>query len=186
MSTFWYHVFNIQSGVSESDCAAAMFNWLFGVPTVNTSLGGLYRSSCSNSWEGLTWRIQKVHPVRFLASVFVDQQAGAIASPALFSNTAGVITRRTEFSGRKQVSTLHMPGLPASGSTEGTLTAAQKTLYSALGDAIILKLQDGSISLNMSPSIVHKTNPLSVDTITNFVVQDTTRVMRRRTVGLGI
>lgn len=107
------------------------------------------------------------------------------------ANLAQVVTRRTSFSGRSQVSDVHLPVSTAVADiVDGVLSAGQKAALEAWAPHLYgnLVLLGGTCTL--APVIYHrKVDPLvqsNWDEITSYIVQSTVRTMRRRNIGVGI
>lgn len=144
-----------------------------------------------DSWSGLSVQSQRVFPLteRSANSSSTWNVVGA-APGADTANVAQVVTRRTERAGRSEVSTGHLPcPTTADAIIAGELTVAQKALLTQWLGAqyTTVTLLAGSVSLE--PVIWHRGIPPEgrfYSIITSAVIQPTVRVMRRRTVGLGI
>lgn len=131
---------------------------------------------------------QAIYPTRYARQRLIQNQAGAIAGPATVSNIAGTITFYDGFAGRSHTATKHIGTLPPNASTNGLLTTGQKD---SLNDLAGQMLQNVVIagSATWEPVIYHKGGDgpaAKATTMYTWAVGDTVRVMRRRTVGLGI
>jgi hypothetical protein len=129
---------------------------------------------------------QQITPTRSVKRVRVSGGPGTNAGGCEVTNICGVLTKRTNFGGRKQVGSVHMPGMPTLGATNGVLTAGQKLLYdnfaTALKQAWIVPVSGTSYN-NI---LYHRGLVPNYDIVTDVFTQDTVRTMRRRTVGVGI
>jgi len=105
------------------------------------------------------------------------------------TNLAGVITLRTDFAGRDQVSNKHIGPLPATGNvmTLGSLTGAYKTLLTTLATSLMSQLVPVGIAAVCKPVIWHNDEavPPNTDWIETAIIGETVRTMRRRSVRLG-
>lgn len=159
------------------------------------AVGGIARDMLTvlpSDWSADRVECQRVFPKNNRTVITQSLWAGAGARGA--SNTANlaqVVTRRTSFSGRSQVSDVHLPVSTAVADiVDGLLSAAQKAALDTWSGHLYqnLVLMTGTVSL--APVIYHrKVDPLvqSVwDEITTYAVQPTVRTMRRRNVGVGI
>jgi len=103
-------------------------------------------------------------------------------------NVSAVITKRGEKAGRGKAGTFHLGGIASTTYALGQMTTASRTLLLALADKIndpqltaggdslfeaVIFDADGTVGTNYNP-------------IVSCVPQSTLRVVRRRTVGLGI
>lgn len=131
---------------------------------------------------------QKIEPNRFRrynAPAGLSGQGG----PSDATNLAAVLTLQTALSGRSQQANKHIGPIPQGPdwTTEGVLTTDFKILLAALGDALVDTVAVLTGDIVLIPCIIHGPGaPLPSTDIITYAVQDTIRVMRRRTVGLGI
>lgn len=153
------------------------------------SLAKVFRDAANAAMELLHFRYQWIFPDRY-SPVQVDDNCGAgqNANDGLPSNVAGVITKRSIFAGPHGHGSFHMSGLSA-GDTNGALLAGP---YKVLLSVIAARLDD-SISLSallsgasLVPVIHDRASPATSAQWGEASVQDTARVMRRRTLGVGI
>lgn len=130
---------------------------------------------------------QWVNPVRYAYMSFVDDplKTGQVAEPALPPNVSQAVTRRALLAGRRMVSTLKLPGVPASQVVNGVLTDAQQGRLSSFGQVSIqqMVLASGNIMVPIPYSV---TGWGEAEVLILQHAQSTVRIMRRRTVGLGI
>lgn len=142
--------------------------------------------------DNYTMRIrsaQKIYPTREVMQSQSDALVGLWESgTALTGQLAGVITLRTEKAGRSQVSNKHIGPAPDDGILNGQTTAAWRVPLDNLANALetAITAANGAI---YDPCIYHRGGDGAAaksDLITSYVLQPTARVMRRRTVGLGI
>lgn len=133
-----------------------------------------------------TW-IQTIRPVRYTKSIFAVDSPGTNATPTKVSNVAAVITKRSESATRRGLGSVHMPIAPtAGGVTNGQIVAPMKTLLNTLGDKIVLDRTVLAGLTTMVPVIVNSAFAFPPIEYKDYITQATSRVMRRRTVGLGI
>lgn len=182
ISVFHYEVLTAST---EADTTAALLLCAqqFDSGTNNPTLALL--ASQSEDYILETIRAQRIDPVR---SIYVDATSGlpgTVGETSMPPNVAAAITRRGPFSGRKYVSTLHVAGIPVTGMLQGVLTAGQKTLLEVVATRLKSVWALSGDALEMRPIILNK--PLAGPSygIEATVVQNTARVMRRRTVGVG-
>lgn len=132
-------------------------------------------------------RVQKVAPVRFRYENTVIVGTGTHAANTEATNQAAALEFHTALAGRDQVGVKHIGPIPQDVTVQdsGELTAAYKTLLQTL--ATNMKLSPSALGGNLvwTPVIAHKTPVGSFTIITNNLVQETIRVMRRRTVRVG-
>lgn len=187
MSTFWYKMTQLGPEATVLD--------VYQTLRTQTTAGGALQAKLLNALPvsyGLeqVW-FQKIYPTRIMKGVYIDNSVGAFAAPADTANLAAVIERRAEKADRRSVSTLHVP-LPNANTigSEGIITDA---LYKNALDALALQMVQEIVGAGAVPSkfrpIVFNPRALQILTdreIVQCTTQTTIRVMRRRTVGLGI
>lgn len=139
---------------------------------------------------------QLIHPTRWQKRVKVVNVVGDIDEPCPAQNLAITFTKTGDRANRHNVGSLHVGGCPVGLFDEGLLTAAAKTRAEAMESFIISELTDAiseavydMVILNKEP--VPDSDPVryaisGYSPVTGGTVEDTVRVMRRRTVGLGI
>lgn len=149
--------------------------------------------SAYTSCQGATY-LNNLMEAQFVAATRFVNVTKVIAEPGLrvgavtAQNVSAVITKRTDLAGRSQVGSIHMPGIRAtdyaSGKIAAGLLADLQTLTTPLSEIVISTVGGGSYQ----PVIYHrdKLPPVNMDPIRSWVVQDTLRVMRRRTIRIGI
>lgn len=133
-------------------------------------------------------RIQKVAPQRMDAKVYDLAPAGGnFGFAASTANLAGVILRRGEVATRKAQSTLHLPYADKeTGLANGLVSANYKTVAGALATYLKADITLPTTTNTLRPVIYNRTSSPNFTAITRTEVMPTLRVMRRRTVGLGI
>lgn len=112
-------------------------------------------------------------------------QTGLWDGTANVPNNAGVIVFRTELAGRDQVSLAHVGPMPTNGAVAGILTVDYVAALLALANQLVTTIEIAGFEGNLRPVIYHRSNNTSTQLI-NVTIRNTSRVMRRRTVGLGI
>jgi len=185
MSSFTYELENVPAGGSTTKQACdAIKDFFIG----GTGIIPLYQDCVPQNMTLNELWVQVIGPTeRYVKEVYNLSVDGLWPSDALTSNVAAVITRTTEKSGRSQVAPLHLPCAtdPDSifqGSLDSDLLVAMALLCAKI------PVQIGVVpNLTFDPVIYHGPPPkLPADRVERAVAQSTVRVMRRRTVGLGI
>jgi len=124
---------------------------------------------------------------RFARQVLDIGDPGDAVEDAATANVSAVITKRTSFAGRWAVGSFHMPGIGAGFYTNGLVSDV--TYKAALNDlgAEILQVITTPLGGEYQPVIYHPDGLHGgYTTLLETELQDQLRVMRRRTVGLGI
>lgn len=142
--------------------------------------------------------LQWIDPDRFIKRTFVVNPTGGFTHIPTTANLAAVIELRANIASRRSVGTKHLPGLGGTGVANGLVTAALMAQIEEFGDQAILDVTVGLRT--MRPIIFGRARPAytkpdgtvmpalpkSYKEVSGYVTHDTARVMRRRTVGLGI
>jgi hypothetical protein len=132
---------------------------------------------------------QKIWPIRYVRfSGTPSLDTGSVSGDALPQNVAHAITLRSEFIGADGRGTKHIGGVPSTWSVGGQMTETAYDAYAALADELVDTLTVavlGGGQLTLKPIAYHRATPSVSALVDNWIISRTTRVMRRRTVGLG-
>jgi len=135
------------------------------------------------------WRAQKVDPLRQAYREAAVNNAGTHANSTETANQAAVITLRTDTAGRSQIASKHIGPIPQDVAVQdsGLLTVAYKGLMEDFASALLqtIALAPGGTNVELFPCIHHVGGAPASSPLTNYVIGDTVRVMRRRTVRVG-
>jgi len=185
MNTFHYVVENVAVG---GNTVEQVYDILVAHFEDAGSLIELFLNCCPTNYTLEEMWVQAVGPTqRYVKRVEAEGASGEFGFTAETANVSAVITRTTEKSGRSQVSALHIPiGADANWLTNGLLDATLLTPLLAL--AADIPTQIGTVpATTLDPVIYHGPVPAAVpDDIITATPRQTARVMRRRTVGVGI
>lgn len=141
---------------------------------------------------------QWIDPDRFIKRTFVVNPTGGAAHVCTTPNLAAVLELRGNIASRRSVGTKHLPGLGGTAVAAGIVQAELRAQIQELGDQAVLDVAVGGRT--MRPIVFGRARPSytkpdgtvvpalpkSYKDVTGYVDQATARVMRRRTVGLGI
>jgi len=184
-----YQVTQITPPITDGNAALVLLN------AVRAGVGGFdliesaYLACMPAEYELQVIRAQNVKPNRRVYHEVIRTQPGTHAEVADTGNLAAVVTMRTDFAGRSQVSNRHIGPIPSTGTVQtlGALTGAYKTLLSTLATALLQSWSEAIPTITFTPCILHPTDivPPNVDKITSAIVGETVRVMRRRTLRIG-
>jgi len=188
MSTFWYQLENLGPAASVN----AVYDVIQAQLAIANLLAFDFRACCPDNWDHTETWIQCVHPDRVMKRVVPINLPGAFPLSAMHTNLAAVIERRAEIADRKSVSTLHVP-LPEP-SDVGVIGVITDPVYLGKLNDLATEMKQDITSGGGAPTILRPVvfNPkgLPAPVSNRFIVQTTVmqtmRVMRRRTVGLGI
>lgn len=185
MNTFHYRIFNMPAG---GQTVAQVYVHLEDYFEAAGGIIEKYLACLPTNYSLDVMWVQCVGPTeRYVKTTALQGLDGTGVGEARTSNLAGVITRTTEKSGRSQVSALHLPiGGDDTWLAGGSLQPAVRLAMAALCTELVKDTGDPP-NLVLDPVIYHGPPPFAAaDFIVKAVPQDTARVMRRRTVGLGI
>lgn len=130
---------------------------------------------------------QKVSGIRYAKVTEVVNQAGTSGEPADTANVAQTLTRRSVNASRRGVSNMHLLS-PTSNQwiEEGQLTAQAKTALQAFADKGILEYTLPGPGPIMQPVTQYGLGSTEYSLLQGNDIQETVRIMRRRTVRVGI
>lgn len=174
------------SGAAQSSASvfAALDANLSGV----AGLVNLMRLLAPSNYTLRVNRYQVIHPVRQVAYPIVKNVGGLNTYTTLTGNIAFALTKRGDLAGRKYISTTHVIGTTAEDLIDGgKITAAAQTLAENIAAFMDnqVSITVGGVDYEFGPVIFHPTDPSNPTPITSVLVQDTVRVMRRRTLNVG-
>jgi len=129
--------------------------------------------------------VQLIGPPRYayIAATIVPEN-GLLTGPCLPANTAQVVTRRGDIADRRNISTLHLPGVPVAAVENSFLLPAQQALLQSFVDQSCQAIVTPTGQLFV-PVAYRRSDPAFSRKVTEGFVQNTVRVVRRRTVGVG-
>jgi len=129
---------------------------------------------------------QALTPLRYARQKVLKNQMGT-QDDTNTPNVAGVITKQTDFSGRRYIGGVHIPTGGTLSVQDGFLTEDFKAKLFTFAGTMIQQVTIVPTGAIYTPVIYHRPPLTTAPTpVVAFTVQDTSRVMRRRTVGLGI
>lgn len=169
-----------------------------GWETSITGVGGItdkMKALASVDWSITGVVFQRIRPTRNARYRIPENIVGSSPTQAKTPNVAATIYLTTDFATvhggpfpRGQVSNWHQGGIPVDAYDGGVVLGALSTQLNQLGTQLALPLVNGNGN-EMSPVVYHRKAPTideSHDPIINHASNPYVRVMRRRTVGLGI
>lgn len=170
------------TGTLLSDGLAALAlvtGWMKG-----GTVGTAYKAATSADWKCYRVQAQLISPTRYRA--VVDDWAGeGVGDVCGTANTGTALLRYGQTADRHSTGTLHMPGLPLNAMIDGKISATQKLSLSNLLAYWIANNSMGTTT-TFTPVLFNRTNAAASVTVVGGTVQDTVRIDRRRTVGVGI
>lgn len=131
--------------------------------------------------------VQKVFPIRLRKQVYVVNEQGTLEDEQGTANLAAVITRTGGIANKQNLSSLHIPiSTGPLAIANGIIQIDLKAAMTALCTQIVVPLVSTAPAITFDPSIWGADPSASPVPIVTAFPQDTVRVMRRRTVGVGI
>jgi len=157
-----------------------------------------YQAMLAPQVINIYWDFQWIHPTRYVKRTNVLGPSGTAPDATTVTNLAAALEFRSDIATRRGSGTKHIAGIGGLTSAAGQISAPQ---LGAMDDfSVIHMLVPGVHGGFFRPIIFGRARPAYVDKhgnthpalpvstlpITSFNAQPTTRVMRRRTVGVGI
>lgn len=184
-----HHYFvNRTGGFGDVSLSDAFSDWA----TWSSTFGGLENVIVDVFGQDVSMnfaQFQIIYPTRYAYVRGVGfTGTGSVVGGTLPQNVAAVITLRSDLSGRNQISNKHIGGVPATFTENGEVTTDAIEDYQLVQAALLstVNVGDAPDTFALIPVIYHKGGLTTSDTLVTGSVQNTIRVMRRRTVGLGI
>lgn len=181
----WHYVVDVPSSLPNNfDELNELLNVHFG--GLANSIGGTLMECCPQNWSFTQATAQSIYPSRQRRVIQARQFVGT-RGLAEQPNVQASITYQTDLAGRAQIGGKRIPMTPLD-SAAGIIVVGLKGPLELLGQRTSVFISGGAAGGSYSPVIYHRSpnaNP-KYHRITDWIVQDQTRVIRRRTVGLGI
>jgi len=133
-------------------------------------------------------RLQLLSPTRYAYQVFVVNGVGSEAQESLPPNDGVTLTKKNDKVGRHNRGSIHMPAVPTTFVANGYITRAASLVYGNLSHKMIEPItltQSPSPAMAWQPVIYNRLAPSTSPVYNQVQIQLTTRVNRRRTVGVG-
>jgi len=187
--THTYRVAALTGIIPDALAAQTILDAVRGGVGGNDLIESKYLACLPAQYELLSIRAQNVKPNRRVYHEVVRNQPGTHAEVGETGNVAAVITLRTAFAGRSQVSNRHIGPIPSTGTVQvlGALTGAYKTLLGTLATALLQSWANLVPDITFEPVILHPIDlvPPVTDKVTTAIIGEQVRVMRRRTLRIG-
>lgn len=132
-------------------------------------------------------RLQFIYPTRYAYKTYTTTaEAGTQVGDALPQNVSAALTMQTNFAGRHEHGTLKIGGLPSSAVVNGYIDNITRGHIASMGQWLTQVSPGATFAHPYKAIVLRRVEPTLSNVITHNVVGTTARVMRRRTVGLGI
>jgi hypothetical protein len=184
--TLHWAIRNLTGGPVEVDALYDQFD--LALSNVVTGLDPALSHCYSTDVTIFSRDIQVIAPIRYsYKSYSAPGAAGGVAADALPPNVSHAITLKNWDVGPANRCVKHMGGVPNTFSANGLLTNVGSTAINNFIATYLttLTLTSGGRTWDMKPIVYHRLTPTVITELTSGFVADTTRVERRRTVGLG-
>lgn len=185
MNMFVYGCSSLTGPATQQAAFAALHTAL----TAGGGLVPLFRACMTDQFEVTSVWYQIISPSRYAKyTKTTGLGLGTITTENAFSaNQAAVILRRGDLGIRSNVSTLHVPLGQSSGcQANGGIGSTVETPLNNLAAALPTQITTAGVVATWDPVINHGPNAAQFTPITDAALMPYVRVMRRRTVGLGI
>lgn len=147
----------------------------------------VYRNCVSNNLNFDALTAQYVYPGRWRRSTLNINVAGSVSGSAGSANIAAVIEKTTDLAGKANRGSVHVPGIQNGQYSNGLIGTTLNNNLVLLADKLITTINESGAGAGVwKPIIFHRRFPATTSQIWNsYTIQQTVRVMRRRTVGVG-
>jgi len=145
-----------------------------------------FLNCCAQNFTLDSIRAQKISTVRAKFEQQLRAVPGNVAVDCDITNVSGVITKQGALANRHNIGSMHMPAVPNGYASAGDCSGTYLTLLNAWAAKFTDVQTVAADTVNYFPVIFNKTIPADSAFISSAFPQTSLRVMRRRTVGLGI
>jgi hypothetical protein len=194
MNTFHYRYEQGLIPITDGAAALSDFNDALDIDTFYLNYINSLPPQCLNIVADLQW----IYPLRYVKRSFNQGPVGGSPNATTVSNMAAALLMRGDTASRRSVGTKHIPGVGGATVAAGLLSAGKVAevtdfadraiLVQMVGDRIFRPIVYGRArpAYTDRHGVLHPALPTLMTPITAYEVETTARVMRRRTVGLGI
>jgi len=145
-----------------------------------------FLNCCAQNFTLNSIRAQKLSTVRAKFESQNRASPGNVAVDCDITNISGVLTKQGALANRRNIGSVHMPAVPNGYASAGDVSGTYLTLLNAMAAKLTDVQTVAADTVNYFPVIFNRTTPADSPFISSAFAQTTMRVMRRRTVGLGI
>lgn len=179
-----YAVFNPSTTVNYADELEQLAMVFSDVGIGGFGSGYLGCMPTSFNWDFT--RCQSIYPIRKRVIRIGVGEPGRFNTTTT-ANVSASITKRTVFAGRSQIGGIRLV-LPTTESLQGKITIAARANLDLFANQLDVRVLEPTGGGTYDPVIYHRKAGVvpKFDKVTDCVPETTTRVMRRRTVGLGV
>jgi hypothetical protein len=187
LNVFHYRLNNDTGLIVDGDAITQQIaNWvLIGLGNVPA----LIKPAFNNQWQFLRLRTQWIYPTRYTPLSYSSGAGpGTNVNPALPQNCATTITKRGLLADRHSIGSSHWAGMTTADLDAGVMTAGRLATMVGIADKMLVTIDTSAVpgSIDVVPIIYNRTTPAASLNVVDYVVQSTSRTMRRRTVQVGV
>jgi hypothetical protein len=181
----WHYACTINSGPAP-DYVAEMAALYAGLNATGRLLKEYAACLSDNIGIDPYW-FQVISPDRYVKQVIGGEITGGLNVDTLVGNTQASITRRGDFANRSNVGAIRIP-LPTFPETasDGQITPGHIERLEDLAIEMLNSVSTGSGARTWLPVLYHRNAQVRFSQVTGVEVQHTARVIRRRTLRVGI
>lgn len=180
-----YYLKNAPADTDYDTWLADMINaWLIGTVPISPTMAALQDTDVVQNFI----MCQKVYPQRWYYLRIPQSIPGTnVTGNPLPSNVAVTITLQPENPGRGRSGSAHIGGLTTEALTDsGRVSNATQGLMNDLAEQLNNGIGGVSPNNYWAPCMYKPSGTTRINPVISFTLQDSMRVMRRRTLGLGI
>lgn len=144
-----------------------------------------YENSLSNEVTFNYADAQVIYPTRYSYVRYTITSNGGVAEKPVNVNVQGSFTKRGPLAGRGYTGRMEIPGLIAAREVNGLWDGTARAQLADIATAWLQPLTLGTFVAAGKPIIYRRANPAASNPWEKATVQQTVRVARRRTVGVG-
>jgi hypothetical protein len=180
-----YRVISATGSGSDVGDNQSFANHLAGLTGAGQLLD-IWPGTLAPQWELKSVKTQKISPVRSAYTTAPINVAGQSASASPLSNIAVVVSKRGSSGTRRAQGSIHFAGWPPNFITAGEVQAGVTTWWNTLEPLWSASQAVATIPATLQPVIYNPGASPNWQTIAVYQLQSTSRVMRRRTVRVGV
>lgn len=188
MNVWHYRWEGAASPVADGDAIVADLKAVIQPGAVGGLLGAL-RAMCTESMSWNYIRYQWIAPIRYApVNNALGAGPGTQAGEAMPPNVCGVVTLKSIFAGPGSTGRKHFGGLTTADELQGLMTEQFFDSANLVMEIMKSEVPTGGVQINskLVPVVLDKVDYTISIPWTEYEIQDTSRVLRRRTVRVGI
>ncbi len=162
------------------------------IPFLQSAAGNIadvMKSAFAGDWQFTGIIYQWIYPARFIPITSTTNQGpGLAAFPFMPANVGTTLTKYSVDASRHGRGSMHFAGMTAADVSGGIVSAGRVATMNALGARLTTVVDVSAVpgAISMTPIIFNRATPENSARWENYNPEKTSRVNRRRTVGVGI